>query len=285
MSSYTYLIQQVSFYYGIPVLIGGIVGGFLNTIVFLSLQTFRQNSCAFYLLIMSIVNIGQLFTGLLSRILISGYNIDWTETSAFYCKFRYFLLQFCTLVSLTCICLATIDQYFATSSDPQRRQWNQLKIAHRAVLITILIWFLHGIVYLVFFTRMYSVGLRRETCLITNSIFARYHAYGYFLILTGFLPITIKVLFAILSFRNIRHTNRLGVPIVRRELDKQLTIMVLVQVAINALTLLPSNIIAAIRTNDSSMSSQLQFAYTICLFIYYFTFVVSSISEFENKKL
>jgi len=50
-------IQQIAKYYGIPVFIMGVSGGFLNIIVFLSLKTFRQNSCAFYLTIMSIVNI------------------------------------------------------------------------------------------------------------------------------------------------------------------------------------------------------------------------------------
>ena len=74
-------------------LIAGVIGGFFNIIVFLSLQTFRQSSCAFYLTIMSIVNIGQLFTGLLSRIMISGFDIDWTVTSLFYCKFRYYCFQ------------------------------------------------------------------------------------------------------------------------------------------------------------------------------------------------
>ncbi|UJR38063.1 hypothetical protein I4U23_030744 [Adineta vaga] len=55
---------------GIPFLIAGLLGACLNIIVFLSLKTFRQSSCAFFLTIMSFVNIGQLLTGLLSRILI-----------------------------------------------------------------------------------------------------------------------------------------------------------------------------------------------------------------------
>lgn len=282
MSSYTYALQQISFYYGIPVLFAGILGGLLNTIVFFSLQTFRQNSCTFYLLIMSIVNIGQLFTGLLSRIFINSYGIDWTENS-FYCKFRYFLLAFCTLVSLTCICLATIDQYFATSPDPRWRQWNQLKVAHCAVIITIILWTLHGILYLIFFNTVYSDATQKYTCSVTNPTFALYHSYGYFLILTGFLPITIKVLFAILSFRNLHHIDRQTLPIVRRELEKQLTIMVLVQVAINSLTLLPSNIIMAVRLNGTFTSSsdaiaRIQFAYTVCIYLYYLNFAVSYLS-------
>ncbi len=73
--------QQVIIYSGISVLIVGLIGNCLNLIVFLSLKTFRQNSCVFYLTMMSIVNIGQLITGLLTRIMISGVDIDWTQSS------------------------------------------------------------------------------------------------------------------------------------------------------------------------------------------------------------
>jgi hypothetical protein len=79
--------QQVIIYSGISVLIVGLIGNCLNLIAFLSLTTFRQNSCVFYLTMMSIVNIGQLITGLLTRIMISGVDIDWTQFVLFYCKF------------------------------------------------------------------------------------------------------------------------------------------------------------------------------------------------------
>lgn len=281
MSSYTAITQQTSINFGIPVLIAGLMGGLLNTIVFLSLRTFRQNSCAFYLTIMSIVNMGQLMTGLLSRIMISGYGIDWTATSAFYCKFRYFLLQTCTLVSLTCICLATIDQYFATSSNLRWKQWFcQLKIAFCLTVITVIFWLLHGILYLVFFGWTPSAIPGPGSCIILNSIFGLYHVYGYFLTLSGFLPITIMVVFALLAFRNIHRSDHQNVPIVRRELEKQLTTMVLTHVAINSLLLLPMDIISALQrntqlTSNATTAAMLQTAGTISLFIYYMNFAVS----------
>ncbi|CAF3967085.1 unnamed protein product, partial [Adineta steineri] len=85
--------KQITIYVGIPTLIAGVLGGLLNTIVFLSLRTFRESPCAFYLTIMSIVNVGQMITGLLARILTSGFNIDWSLTSLFYCKFRLYCFQ------------------------------------------------------------------------------------------------------------------------------------------------------------------------------------------------
>ena len=121
--------QQVTIYMGIPIFIAGIIGEILSFIVFLSLKTFRQSSCAFYLTVMSFVNIGHLFTGLLPRIMINGFNIDWTQISLFYCKFRIYILQLCTLISFTCMCLATIDQFFATCSNPRWQQWSNIKFA------------------------------------------------------------------------------------------------------------------------------------------------------------
>ena len=75
-SSYPYAARQVAIYAGIPTLIGGLFGEVMNIIVFLSLKTFRENSCAFYLTVMSFVNIGQLITSLLFQIMIRGFNID-----------------------------------------------------------------------------------------------------------------------------------------------------------------------------------------------------------------
>ncbi|CAF1450256.1 unnamed protein product [Adineta ricciae] len=277
MPSFSYILQQITIYYGIPVLAAGLVGGTLSSIVFLSLKTFRQSSCAFYLTVMSIVNIGQLLTGLLSRIMINGYGNDLTTTSEFYCKLRYFLLQFCTLLSLTSISLATIDQCFTTSLSPRWQRWSNLKIAHRLILLFTIVWALHGILYLVFFVQIYSPDLGKTTCSITDATFLVYHAYGYFLILSGFLPIGITILFALLAFHNIRRSMHQNVPIFHRELDKQLTMMVLVQVVVNALTLLPSNVLTAVQKDNSTISdpvvaARVQFAQNLSILWYYLNF-------------
>jgi hypothetical protein len=55
-SSLVFDSEQMVIYVGIFFFIAGSIGGPLVLIVFLSLKTFRQSSCAFYLIIMSIVN-------------------------------------------------------------------------------------------------------------------------------------------------------------------------------------------------------------------------------------
>ncbi|CAF1269885.1 unnamed protein product [Rotaria sordida] len=86
--------QRIMTYGGISIFIIDLVGEILNIVVFLSLTTFRETSCAFYLTILSIVNnIGQLITSLLTRIIITEFNINWIRNLLFYCKFRIFASQ------------------------------------------------------------------------------------------------------------------------------------------------------------------------------------------------
>ena len=154
MFSLTIIAKQIVIYFGIPCFIAGIIGGFCNLMVFFSLHTFQENSCAFYLKIMSIFNIAQMITGLVPRIMTTGFDIDWTQTSIFYCKFKYFSLQYAATMSSTCLCLATIDQYLSTCTRPRWQQWCNIKIAHRVLSICAIIWFFEKTTVLIFFNHM-----------------------------------------------------------------------------------------------------------------------------------
>jgi hypothetical protein len=279
-ASFAVVAQKVCIYFGIPMLIIGTIGGLLNVIVFISLQTFRQSSSAFYLTIMSIVNVGQLATGLLVRIMITGFDIDWTQTSLFFCKLRYFIFPICSLISFTSISLATIDQYFATCSRPRWRLWSNIKIAHRIMAAFTIFWILHGIPYMVLFVQIKSPTTGKVTCTNVNKIFVSYRTYFVTLVLTGFLPVLITIVFGLLAYNNVRQLAYQTMPLVRRELDKQLTVMVLVQVVINSFTVLPYVITSTLTLNTIIMSNatvavQVQFAATISTLIYYFNFAVS----------
>lgn len=188
IASLTYIGQQVTIYLGIITTPSGVIGNLLVILVFSSLKTFRQNSCAFYLTIMSTANIGQMMTGLFSRFMINGFAIDWSLTSLFYCKFRFYCFQVCALTSMTCICLATIDQYLATCS---RRKWQQKsnpKTAHRLSIPFTLIWLLHNLAYLVYANQVVSAMTGKTTCVITNHIFQQYNTYDVVLVLGKILP-------------------------------------------------------------------------------------------------
>jgi hypothetical protein len=279
ISTLEYATRQISIYLGIPMLIVGVIGGFLNIIVFLSLRTFRQNACAFYLTVMSFLNIGLLLTGLLSRIMISGFEIDWTQTSSFYCKCRVYINQFSILMSLTCICLATIDQFLSTNSSIRIQQGNNIKLARYLIIVFIFIWLLHGIPYLIYYNIIISPKTRTTICSITSSIFQDYTIYGFLVIFSGILPLLITSLFGLLAYHNIKQIAHRRIPLVRRELDKQMTIMVLVHVIFDLFTLVPYIIISIIALdttlmNDPIVAAHLQFLRILTIYFYYLYFVV-----------
>ncbi|CAF0990115.1 unnamed protein product [Adineta ricciae] len=272
ISSLNIIAQQVAIYAGIPILSIGVLGNLINVIVFLSLQTFRQSSCAVYLIVMSIINNGQLVTGLLTRIMISGFGIDWTETSLFYCKFRQFCIQTCVSISMTCMCLATIDQFLATCYSRQWQQWSNIQVAHRLTFLSVIIWLVHGIPYWFYYSQVQSI------CMITNRIFQIYAIAIHIVSWNSLIPTIICILFGLLAYRNIQDISYRTIPLVRRELDKQLTSIVLVQIIVNFVTTVPYvtvNIFILYENlagSDTISSDKVRFANMITIYLFYMTF-------------
>jgi hypothetical protein len=265
---------------GIPILVAGLLGGVCNIIVFVSLRTFRQSSCAFYLMIMSVVNLGQLLMGLTIRIMIYSFGIDWTQSSLFYCKFRNYSLQPCVLTSLTCMFLATVDQFFATCSNPRLQQWSNIKLAHRLTAAFILFWILYAIPCLFYYTQTVLPITDTIMCTITYPTFRQYNTYFTMLTLEGILPFSITILFGSMAYYNVRRLPYRTVPLIRRELDKQLTTMVLVQVFYNTFVFAPFIIMTVVNLNTSDIqdpiiTAKLQFANLISFTIFYLYFAVS----------
>jgi len=274
--------QQVVIYMNIPILTAGVIGGILNLIVFLSLKTFRESPCTFYLIFMSFFNIGQLLTGDLSRLMTVGYNIDWTLSSLFYCKVRWYCIQICALTSYGCLCFATLDQYLATSSRHRWQQWSNIQLAHRLCAIAFIFSIIHGIPSFFYYNYGYSVVTGEPACVITNVIFQQYRTYGYFVVLSGILPMCITVSFGLLAYWNVRQIPYRTVPLVRRELDKQLTSMVLVQVVFTFIVTLPYVIVEILQTslnigNDQVLAAKLQFAQYLTVGFDYSYYAVSLI--------
>ena len=208
------------------ILFAGICGHIIDILVFTSSKPFRKNQSAFYLTIESIVNCIHLLFSFTSRIAINGFNDDLTQTSIIWCKLRQVFATSCTLLSLTIVCFAAIDQYLSTSYNPYVRQMSTLKLAHRLVLIAAIVWTLHGIPFLVLMKIQ-----RTQGCSSYNNGFAIYITYVYYLFLTGFLPVVITSVFAVLAYSNVRRLVQSRVLIIRRKLDRQLTAMVLIRVA------------------------------------------------------
>ena len=274
------MVNKITTYVGVPILIAGMIGGFLNTIIFLSLKTFRKRSCAFFLTLMSIVNMGQLITSLRSRIAINGFGIDWTESSVFFCKARSYFLQFCALISFSCMCLATIDQFLATSLRPRWQNVITLKRAYSCGAAFVVLWTLHGIPSLIWYELIPPSVNGKLVCRITNPVFQVYINHVYVLLLTGVLPMAITFLFGSLAYRNVRQIPYRTIPLVRRELDKQLTSMVLVQIVHNCLVIVPYLSVLIVThsialVGGSSVNDKMTFYLVVTNIIHYLYYAVS----------
>jgi hypothetical protein len=300
IASLNFIKQEITIYFGIVTLMMGVIGGCLNIIIFLSLKTFRQSSCAFYLMLMSTSDIVRLVFSQIPYIMRWGSQRDWGVSSLFFCKIRLCIYSIFTLSSMTCLCLATIDQYFATSSRVRWRQWCNIKLAHRLTSIFIIIWTLQGIPCLIFNNHVISPLTNTTVCEVTNYIFNQYWTYVYYPILTNIVPL-ITVIFGIMAYYNARNLVHRTVPLVRRELDKQLTIMVLVQILISSCTLLPfsiNNIFQVANTfpNDPVIQAKISFmgamitnyfllniAVRVLSIIFYFHEILLDISQFSSR--
>lgn len=240
MLFYLNLSHQITTYLGSTVLVVGVFGGILNLIVFLSLRTFRENSCAFYLIFMSLANLIHLLTSLTGHIITYGFGYDWSVTTTFLCKTRTAHVQLWLLTSLTCVCFAIIDQCLSTSFNPRWHRWCNIKLARCAIAATVIFWFFHAIPF-VFYSNIVISPLypNQSMCIITNDIFQTYSSFGFGLVLMGLLPLTIMTVFGLLAYYNIQNLAYRTVPLVRRELDKQLTQMVLIHLIYNFIVLTP----------------------------------------------
>jgi hypothetical protein len=269
--SLSYIGEQITIYGGFFIVIVGIVGNGINILVFSSVHNYRRTPCTFYFLIASISNIADITINLISRIVMVGYGIDLTRTSTSWCKIRQFCLFTLSLITLTCSCLATIDQYFATSQSAYLRRFSNIKWAHRIVMIVIIIWCLHGIPVLLF----YNISPITTTCVNTNNSYAVYGLI-YLLGLICAIPVAVMVLFGYLAYRNIHLTRVLA----EQQADRQLIRMILIQVLLVVICIVPYGINSAYELITSGISKDTNrlisegFALTILSLVSYLYYAV-----------
>jgi len=109
-------------------------------------------------------------------------------------------------------------------------------------------------------------------CTATDSLFVQLNIYFYRLIISNILPLFVALIFGLLTYRTV--------PLIRRELDKQLTVMVLVQDVFTFFILLPIMSLGFISLNpnitrDSLANAEFQLANVIAVMFYYLYFSVS----------
>jgi hypothetical protein len=228
--SLSYIGQQFLIYGGFFFLLIGIVGNGMNIFIFSTVHGYRTTPCTFYFLIASIVNMFYILINFTTRIAGAISGVDFTTISITWCKIRQFFIVALSLITLTCSCLATIDQFLTISRSVRLRRCSKIEWAHRIILVVIIVWFLHAIPCLLF----YDILPVTNKCGITNAVYVIYNRI-YLLGLLCIIPITIMAIFGYLTYRNIRQTRVLA----EQNADGQLARMTLFQVLLVAFCLIP----------------------------------------------
>jgi hypothetical protein len=222
-TSLLYIGEQFTIYGGAIYFVAGLFGNSMNIFIFASARYYRTIPCTFYFLVASIFNNLYILINLTSRIATVSSGYDLTSYSIVWCKARNFFILTLSMITLTCLCLATIDQFFVTSRTVRLRQCSNIKWAHRITFIVIIIWCLHGTTCFVFFT----IRPISPTCGFSNSTYGDYISVFVFLFLCA-IPIIVMVIFGCLAYRNIHQTR----PLAEQQADRQMMRMVLIQIVL-----------------------------------------------------
>ena len=223
--SLVYVAQQFTLYVGFLVFLMGMFGNAMVILIFSTERTYRAKPCVIYILVASVHDLLLVLFILSIRIVSVGFGIDVTGRSVLCCKARYYLFCIWAGVSLTCQCLATIDQFLVTSQSVYLRRLSTLKGAYRTIALTVVVWWLHGTPWL-FYQDISPVS---RTCVYSNAIFLRYIIF-FSLVILCLLPAILLAIFGCLAYRNLIKT----VALHRQHAHHQMTLMVCLQVCLVA---------------------------------------------------
>ncbi|CAF1119933.1 unnamed protein product [Adineta ricciae] len=213
----------------------GMIGGILNILIFLR-PSMRQNSCAIYFHASSWANIFCLCWGVLASMLAFMTNNNPASYNVFYCKFRFYMINFAQFASRAFIILACLDRFFLCSASVRHRQLCRARVAKKVV---VLVTFISGcLAVYVLITYAPTKGLL--PCMATT-LGARIYETTSFWLFTFVIPV---LSMSILSWLTIKRLKQNAKRVGREKItiagkDMQLTGMLVAQVFLYFLTNLP----------------------------------------------
>lgn len=244
--SLTYIGDQITVYIGSLFLFIGVIGNGINIFIFSTTPTYRKNPSVFYFLVGSITNIIFILINLITRIVTAVDGFDLTRTSLVWCKARAFFAGSLAPISMTCSCLATIDQYLATSKNAHARAYSNIRWAHRIIIIVIIVWCIHGMFGPVFY------NITSVRCASTNSVYANY-ATVYVVVIVCVIPVLLLAVFGCLTYGNLRQT----IVLAGEYADRQLARTVLIQIVMIIISMTPYGVNSMYRLTTSGINKNL----------------------------
>ncbi|CAF1603613.1 unnamed protein product [Adineta ricciae] len=154
----------LNYFFGIPIIVFGMIGAILTIIVFMRQRAFWQNPTIIYLLAGSVTTIVHLPTVYLPVVLAQGFGIVLFAEYDIICRLFNYFLYATTVSSIYFPCLAAFDQYASTSRNAAfRNRWHSVKAVRWAIFVMVLFWSLLYLPVLIV-----SQLTRSNGCYITN---------------------------------------------------------------------------------------------------------------------
>lgn len=234
MSSISNTINPIISISGSIIFICGTFGNLLNIRLFWKT---RRNPCGFIFLFTAFNNCIILFTGLFLRVLNSGLQIDLSKNNRIWCKIRAALMPSTILISLTCMCLASTDRFFASCRQEKYRKYSRLSVTISVIIVISIVAFCNFTPYLIYADLIKNPNTGVTSCaLISNQLYDTYLIYFALPFYYGLAPSLILTITGYLTYRN---TNKLQIIRHRQLAQRQLTSMTLILIPIILLTTIP----------------------------------------------
>jgi hypothetical protein len=225
----------------IPVIIFlGMLGNLINIVV-LSRFTLYYHSCSRYLIMLSISSLAYSSINLTYRLLADGYRIDPARHSTAACKIITYITQLCYPMAPYFIVLASLDRFCASSQNARIRKFSNIRVSRQAILIIVVIFILF------YLNTPIVVDLRSDDGLGCrnrgNTVYKQTYAVLQCVLFAIMAP-SLMILFGLMTIYNVRKVGYSRILASRnRRTDRQLVIMLLVQVGTHVLLTLPISII------------------------------------------
>ena len=260
----------------------GILGNALNIVV-LTRSSLHKYASTHFFLAMAINNLfGSAFVSL-NDLLAFGFKINIYTVSLASCKLARYLSDLSALLSFYFIALASMDRCLASSADVRRRRLSNVKTARWLIAMTCIVFALFYINTLVLIDLDRSDG---RGCLIRpRNIYYQLYPILQVLIYTVLAP-CLMIVFGMIAIYNTKkiRVNSIRMMSRRRRTERQLSVMLLVQVTIHLALNLPVSVLYLMlvflppRFLTAEFSFALLLARYLCQFSYstpFFLYIIS----------
>lgn len=198
-----FLAAQINRYGSIFIFLFGAFGNLMNILI-LSRRTFRTNSCAILFLAASIANLIAILVGLTSKML-SHWSVDLASTDRFCCKLKTLTVHVSRPIGFWLILLATVDRWLISCQDVRLRRMSSLKNAYRSIYMVIIL-SISVFCHVLYCNEpnqtdspMKCYGIN-QTCRLVNDLL--------FNCFTMLIPLTLILIFGLLTIRNLQYSSR-----------------------------------------------------------------------------